>query len=368
MGSLVIAVLAISLIIYAFSSRSEPIKIGFLGVLTGRGADLGISGRNGALLAIEAKNQQGGIHGRQITLIVEDDKLSQEVGVQAAAKLIEQDVEAIIGPMASSVAVAVVDVMNAHRVLAIGPTISTNELTGKDDYFYRVFPYSAQTTKLLAEHVYHRMGIRSVAVVLDVTNRAHTESNLISFQEVFESLGGKIVDTLSFVSGQDIVFTEMAREATKTQPECLYLLTNAMDTAFLCQQLSKMEKQIPIISSDWSLTDDIIQFGGQSVEGILAFHTIDHHSQSERFLQFQKDYRARFGDDPSFSAIHAYDASRILIAALEKNSDRNAIRQTIQEIGTFEGLQTKISFDSNGDVQRKHFLMVIENGEFVTPR
>ena len=63
LGSLVIAVLAISLIIYAFSSRSEPIKIGFLGVLTGRGADLGISGRNGALLAIEAKNQQGGIHG-----------------------------------------------------------------------------------------------------------------------------------------------------------------------------------------------------------------------------------------------------------------------------------------------------------------
>lgn len=366
---LIIPLVIISAILFIFAyihHQSKPIYIGFIGGLTGRTADLGIAGRNGTQLAVEIKNEQGGINGHKVVLLVEDIKQTADMATKAVERLARKKAAAIVGPMTSSMAVSVVPVINEHQIFTISPTVSTNELTGQDDFFYRVYPYSAQTTQLLAKYVFEEKDVRTVMVIYDATNRAHTESNYLAFKEAFESFGGKIAGHLSFLSGADIDFSEMAQQVAKVKPDCLYLLTNAMDSAFICQQLHKIGQKQVIISSDWSLTEEIIGFGGQAVEGITALHTIDRECRTNEFLQFKKHYRDRFGTDPGFAAIHAYDATIILLQALELNQDSHEIRETIRQINSFEGLQTTILFDQFGDVTREHFVIFIQNGEFQT--
>lgn len=342
----------------------DPVKIGFVGGLTGRVADLGIAGRDGAMLAVEEQNDAGGIDGRRIELIVRDDRHDPATAVKADRELIEAGVSAVIGHMTSAMSMVGSPVTNRAKVLMLSPTTSTNALTGIDDFFFRVYPYSAQTTVQLARHVVEVMGHRRVSVLYDTTNRAHTESAYRAFAREIERLGGVIAGATAFHSGPAVNFSGMAQSIMQESPDCLFLLANAMDSAMLCQQLHKQEHRIQVVSSDWSATDEIVQYGGASVEGLFFMHTIDRHSSAPAYKRFKKAFSDRFGRQPGFAASHAYDAAKILLAGLEKNPDRHALPETLRKIGSFSGLQGTIRFDENGDVVREHFPIRIRNGRF----
>ena len=111
---------------------TEPVRLGFLGGISGRFADLGATGRNGALLAVEQRNQRGGIRGRQVELVARDDEQNNEKGLQGLRELVEQNVIGVVGPMTSSIAVAINREAEMARVVLMSPTSVTNALTGKD--------------------------------------------------------------------------------------------------------------------------------------------------------------------------------------------------------------------------------------------
>lgn len=365
MKSCLIFPLGVLVCLFLSCSAKEPIVIGFVGGLTGRIADLGIAGRDGVILAVEEKNREGGIHGRPVELIVKDDAQDPNRAAKVDTELIAEGVAAIIGHMTSSMSVVAVPVMNEHKVLMISPTTSTNELTGRDDYFFRVYPYSAQTSTLLAQYVYRRMGLRKAASVYDVTNRDHTESAFKPFREEFERLGGGVVYVETFLSGPQVQFLEIAKRAIASDPDCLYVLANAMDTAMISQQLCKLGESLQVVTSDWSATDEVLQYGGASVEGMFFMHTVNRDYAEPRYLEFKEAFQARFAYEPGFASIHAYDAAHILFQALEQNGDPSLLPETIRKIEAFQGLQSEIRFDAFGDVTRTHFPIQVRDGHFV---
>jgi branched-chain amino acid transport system substrate-binding protein len=113
----------------------EPIRIGFLGGTSGRVADLGIAGRDGAQLSVEICNQSGGISGRKLQLIIQNDEQTPEIAERGVRELIAEGVLAIIGPMTSAMGVAVVPIVNDAQILIISPTATTEELSGRNDFF-----------------------------------------------------------------------------------------------------------------------------------------------------------------------------------------------------------------------------------------
>ena len=110
--------------------NNKPIKVGFVGGLTGRLSDLGIAGRNGVIMAIEEINKAGGINKRPIELITKDDKQDPEVAVNVDKELIDEGVVAIIGHMTSAMSIAALPLINKKQILMISPTTSTNKLFG----------------------------------------------------------------------------------------------------------------------------------------------------------------------------------------------------------------------------------------------
>lgn len=141
----------------------EPLRIGFIGGLAKRVADLGISGRNGVALAVNLRNQSGGINGRKIELIVEDDKQDPEAAKQAIARLLGHKVEAIIGPMTSVIAMAHVPLANEAKMVMVSPTVTTTKLSGLDDYFLRVIASTTEYAHKSADYHFQQQGQRRIA-------------------------------------------------------------------------------------------------------------------------------------------------------------------------------------------------------------
>ena len=184
-------------------SREEPIRIGFIGGLSGRVADLGISGRNGAILAVEQRNSMGGINGRRVHLVAVDDKQDKDTATREFTSLIDQGVQAIIGHMTSSMSVSTVPLANKHHLVLISPTSTTTHLKDLDDYFLRVCATTDTYGAEMAGYFRNIKKLDRVTVLYDLGNKAYTESWINHFSDEFTRLGGEIVQKVTFTSGPE---------------------------------------------------------------------------------------------------------------------------------------------------------------------
>lgn len=130
----------IAIIISSNKKKNEIINIGFSAQLTGRQAELGVQERNGSQLAIEKANNDGGINGHMLSLIVHDDLGISQEAQNADKELIREGVVAIIGHATTAQTLAGIAEANKAKVIMMGPTVSTPKLSGIDDYFFRIHP------------------------------------------------------------------------------------------------------------------------------------------------------------------------------------------------------------------------------------
>jgi branched-chain amino acid transport system substrate-binding protein len=345
-------------------SKSQPLKIGFVGGLTGRVADLGVAGRDAVILAVDEKNHAGGINGRNVQLIIKDDRQDAESAKQAVRELIREQVAAIIGPMTSSMAVVMQPLIDAARVVTISPTVKTNQLSARDDYFLRVTTPLSKNSEQIAAYAVQRRDLKKFAVVYDVSNRAFTETWLDYFTRQLVDYGGQIVLAEAFTSQPDVHFLPIAKRVIQANPDAVLLLSSAIDTALLAQQIRKMGSQVPLFSSEWAFTTDLISFGGHAVDGMMSLHSFNANSKEPRYLSFKARFVERFGYEPSFATALAYDAAVFLFAGLARNADPDTLKGTLLSIGAFPGLQSTITIDRYGDVERRLFLTVVKDGHF----
>jgi branched-chain amino acid transport system substrate-binding protein len=346
--------------------NKTSIKVGFAGCLSGRLSDLGTAGRNGLMLAVEQVNEAGGINGRPVDLIIKDDKHDPDVAIQVDKELIEEGVVAIIGHMTSAMSVAAVPLINKEKMLMISPTTSTNELTGIDDYFLRICPESKTQTDQLASHAFNIMNLRKMAGVYDLSNRAFAEGLYKNFTSEFKKMGGTVVFTKTFTSGEEVSYLDLAKTLLASDPEGLFMIAGALDTAMICQQVRKFGSELPIISSAWAFTPDLIQHGGSAVEGLIFSESFYKESKHENYLKFKTQFSERFGKEPGFAETFSYEATQVLVTALLKINNVKQLKDTILKQQIFSGLQGDIRIDQYGDAKRKRFLITVKDGQFIT--
>ena len=342
-----------------------PVEVGFIGGLSGRVADLGVSALDGARLAIEEQNAKGGIHGHPIQLTAEDDRQDEEAAKAAFEALAARHVEAIIGPMTSAMGTFLAPLANDSKTTLISPTVTTRDLSGIDDYFLRVIADTRSYAEASARFEYSQRAIKSFVILGDSTNRPYTDSWTRDFIAAFTAQGGTIPATLPFKSGMIGDFGPLARQAVQTRAEGVLILANAADAAQLCQQIRLADPQIPIVSSEWSATERFIELGGTAVEGVFTSQFVDRESVQEPYAGFRRLFLDRFQQEPGFAGIAGYDAAAVLITALKQRHSGESVRDAILRIADFKGLQGSIHIDRFGDSWRPTYITVIRDGKYV---
>jgi len=352
------------LLALAACSPPEPLKLGFLGGLSGRVADLGEAGRNGTLLAVEEANTAGGVNRRKIELLIYDDEQQAAAAVKATEALIAARVEAIIGPMTSSMGDAILPVATRAGMVVVSPTVTASSLSGKDDILFKVAPSVETSTRLSAAFEYAR-GVRRAAIVNDLSNRAYTADWAGHFRRDFTALGGEVVAEASLTSGDDASYTEAITKIAKAKPDLLHLVANAVDTVRLTQLARNLGLTLPVTTSTWAATEHLIQLGGRTVEGVTLTQFFNRDDASPRYRAFSTAYTARFKQEPGFASVAAYDATRSILTALAKAGKGQPLKEALLTAGPYEGLQDRWNFDRYGDAQRQTHISVVRNGRLV---
>lgn len=364
-------VLVVLLLGLAGCSRApEPVKVGFVGTLTGRISDLGVGVRNGVLLAVDAVNEAGGIAGRPLELIVRDDANDPETARRVLEELAAKGVVAVIGHTSSSMSVASLPALDDLGLILLSPTSTSNALSGLDDLFFRVSQPHGIEAELHARFILEELGVRSVLVVHDMANAAFTEDWISHFHPYFLARGGNPPGRLPFISGETPVFSQLAEEVRASGAEAVVIIAGAVDTAMLCQHLALRDVQAYRLATGWVMSPELFQRGGRSVEGLYVSHVHDDQHPGEAFQAFRRAYQDRYQNLPGFGAAYGYDAVIALGLALERawreegNFSTPALKDALLQVESYPGLQGDFSLDRHGDPWRAYHMSRVVGREF----
>ncbi|MCB1955966.1 MAG: ABC transporter substrate-binding protein [Rhodocyclaceae bacterium] len=348
----------------AACAPEEPIRIGFVGALTGRGADIGESSRNAVQLAVEEWNAEGGLRGRPIELVVRDDRTSAEGGAQAARELADARVAVAIGPNISAVATGIVPVINERQLLTISPTVSSLAFAGSDDMFLRINWTTRDNAQIYAERYVGTLARKRVAIAFDLNNEVFSRSWAEEFERAAAGMGGEVVSEAGLDGNLPTSFAEVAGRLLEHDPDAILMVANAVDVARLAQQIRKSNASVPLIAAEWAGSEQLIEMGGRAIEGLELVQAYDRESKTERYTRFRHAYLERFQREPGYASVAAYDAAIVALEGMKRQKDNESLKQAILGGPAFEGLQQPVEFDRFGDSKRKAFFVRVRDGRF----
>lgn len=343
-------------------ASTEPIKIGFIGPLTGGIASIGVVMRNAAIMKVNEINETGGINGRLIKLVIEDGRCTGTDAASAAQKLIHVDqVVAIHGGECSSETLAAAPIAEAAGIVMLSPISSSPDVTDAGEFIFRNYPSDALKTVTMANY-FKEKGYEKVAIITENTDFSTAFRNSLA-----EKIGENAIVFDEIVEPDTKDFRTLMARLKDIEFDVFFPNANLATTmGLMVQQFREQELTQPMISHDVGDTPDIVQIAGEAAEG---FRIINLPSIGEE-TAFGQKYIAAYGKPESAMsfAAHSYDAMDILTHAIaEVGTDGDAIRQYLNSMGEYEGEAGIFSFDENGDaLGYKYALREIQNGEFIT--
>lgn len=353
----------LSALLLAGCDDPAPVKIGFIGGLSGRSADIGEASRNAVQLAVMEAGRNGGIDGRAIELLVRDDANDPATAEAAVRELHAAGVAAIIGPNVSSIASGMLPAVNELKLVTISPTVSSLAFADQDDFLFRINWTTRDNARIYARH-YHDRGLRRIAAAIDLRNRIFSESWLEEFATAFQAAGGSVVASDLFDSASERGYSATAERLLASDAEAILLIANGVDTAQLAQQIRKHDDRILLIAAEWAASERLLFLGGSAIEGLELAQSYDRNGTSEEFVRFRDSYRKQFDQDPGYSSVAAYDAATVLFRALHERRNGQSLKDALVGLPAIAGLQQPIKFNRFGDADRQAFFVVVRDGKF----
>jgi branched-chain amino acid transport system substrate-binding protein len=365
---LVILIIGVSIYVGMLKSpainSNEPIKIGVIGTMSGFAAYFGENQLKGLELAKEAINENGGINGQLVELIVEDSQASPLKSLTAAKKLVEVDqVKYIIGDSWSSTVPSFLPITNQSEIIVISPVASLNDLS-VDDYFFRTVPKTQMMMKNLASYAYYGLGARKVGI-MQLSNEFGHE-NAAAFTTEFEALGGEIVGHEIFPSDRTDLKSELIKIKVKN-PDTIFNIQSGALLGLMMKQSKELGIEVNWIASYGAENATLIKEYPKISSGLIYPFFYDINSSEPGISEFASAYEKKYNETPNYINAGAYDALNILAKVIAENPDQDAqaIKKALLEVENYQGGSGLISFDSNGDVNKDIFIKQIQESEFV---
>ncbi len=358
----------ISLLLFLVAcGEPEPIRIGFVGTLSGRHSEIGVAARNAAILKIDEINEAGGIKGRPIQLVVRDSLGDPAKCQEILESMMDEGFTFILGPLFSQMAEVTLNVIEGRDVLVMTPTMSTDYLTGRDDNLIRTCSTTSMQAEQLAKRA-HDMGLKKVAVVYDLSNRRYTELLYESYREHAEALGMDISKVLTLDKANTKGMLPVAERLLSVDSDGVLMCLSAIDAANLSQQIRKLGSDTQFFGVSWSQTEDLIIQGGKAVEGmqLIAFKSYGNPSPAQ--TAFDKLYYDRYKQTASFVSGRCYEAVGVLSRGMAESEslDAKSVKETILGIGEFQGLNTTLNIDRFGDSVTGYFGVTVKDGKYIS--
>ena len=346
-------------------SDRQGIKFGFFGALTGPTATFAISGKNGATLAVEQINAAGGVLGKPLVLLAEDDRGEAAEAASVVSKLITRDhVVALIGEQASSRTLAAAPIAQSYHVPMISPTSTNVEVTKKGDYIFRMCFIDPYQGKALATFARRDLKAPTAAILVDA--RSDYSMGLAeAFRTAFTEQGGRVIDELKYTEGDSDFSAQLTALGPKA-PDVLVIPGYYTDAGLIARQARALGLKAVLLGADGWDSPKLIEIGGEAIEGayLSNHYSVDDPSPSVR--QFVDAYKARFGSEPDSIATLTYDATRLLADAITRagSTEGKRVRDAMASTRDFAAVTGSVTMDADRNPLKAAVILKVDGGRF----
>jgi len=368
----ILALLSLSLSCRQSSSSGPPkdhttIKIGFFGDLSGPTFNFGESAKNGLLMAADEINQGGGIDGRRIDVVIDDDGGSPEKAATLTARLIDQDkVVAIIAGGTSGNSRAAAPKAQSAKIPLISPSSTDPAVTQVGDYIFRACFVDAFQGEVMARFAANTLKAKKAAILFDF-NSPYGRGLTDYFELSFSKLGGQIVSKLSYTQG-DVDFKGQLSTLQSSAPDVIYIPGYYGDVAVIAKQARMIGLTQPLLGADGWDAPELWQLGGDSLNGsfITTHYSVDDPSPA--IQRFVHEYKQRYGNlTPDAHAALAYDAMRVLVDAIARahTTESTQLRDSLAKTKGFAGVTGVISMDSDRNAVKPAVVLKLQDARYI---
>lgn len=342
----------------------DDILIGHFASMTGSTATFGQSTDRGIRMAMDKINAGGGVMGRKIRVITEDNQGRPEEAVNAALKLINQNnVVALLGEVASSRSIAVAPIAQQAKVPMLSPSSTNPKVTEAGDYIFRgcfIDPFQGSA---MASFAVEDLGLKKIAVFTDVKNDYSTGLAQF-FKEKIQELGGEIIADESYSEG-DVDFRAQLTSIKAKNPDAIFIPGYYTEFGLIARQARSLGITAPMLGGDGWDSDKTFEIGGDAINGCYYSNHYSPDDPRPEVQQFVGDYRSLYGVTPDAMAVLGYDAMMILSDAIRRagSTDGAKIRDALAQTVDFKGVAGLISIDAQRNAQKPLVVLKIDQGK-----
>jgi len=357
---IVILTLAIVFVLVQQVKKPKVIKIGAIFSQTGSIAPYGEKALEGFHLGIEEMKKDG----LMVEVVLEDTQSNPQDAVSAFQKLATvHKVPVIIGPEASSLAMAIAPLANQYKIVLFAPTVSVDAYTTPNDYTFRNWPAARLIAEKMAYVAYEKLNLRKMAI-LHINNDMGV-SYITSFKKKFEVLGGKVIVTESY-SPDATDFRTQLTKIKAAHPEALYLIGH-VEMGQVLKQMKELSLSLRILSGIGIEGPKTKEIAGDLMNGIIYTTPAYNPNLNDPIIaNYERSFRKQYNKQSEIFAAATYDTVKILEKVLKgKSKTSDQIKNALFKIKDFHGVTGIISFDFNGDVIKDIAVKEVINGEFI---
>ncbi|HET9396461.1 MAG TPA: ABC transporter substrate-binding protein, partial [Nitrospiraceae bacterium] len=345
----------------------DPIRIGNSSPLTGALAYQGEQEQNGIRLAIQEINAKGGVLGRPLEVVSEDNKCNPTEAVSAASRLLERRVSVLLGAHCSSATIASMPLVQNAKIPLVTP-ISTNpkitEATGKDgnDWVFRLNPSDAMLADAIGAYISEAGTIKKVAIVAEDTDYGRGGADAL--RKKAESAGIAIISVDHFPLQQPDFTPILTRiQLRGAEAVAIYMsLPDQLNFFRQFQQVGGKAKFTGRVELGGKHLPDLLKSG--VLEGASSVFPYSPQLDTPENNRFVATFKQRFGEEPIYAAAASYEAVYVIADAIRRAgaSDPAAIQAALKKTNYKSMLGIDISFDEKNQAHNVAIILQVKDG------
>ncbi len=344
---------------------ADTIKLGVAGAHSGDLASYGLPSVKAAELVVEKINAAGGVLGKQVELLVEDDVCKPEVAGNTATKLVSEGANVVMGHICSGATKAAMGFYKEAKIVAMSPSATNPDLTLSGDYpnFFRTIPHDAKQAQLQVKFATEVLKVKKAAILHDKGDYGKGQAELA--EKYFKEAGVEIV-LFEGVTPGAVDYSAIVTKVRRKKPELVVWGGYHPEASKIVTLMRKKKMDTLFMGADGVKDDTFIKVAGEYAEGVYATGPMDISSNPLAKLA-KEEHQKKYGSDPGAFFDAAYAATLALLNAIEKagSTDYDAIVKALKTeyVDTPLG---KIRFDENGDATGIGFTVYrVAGGQFV---
>ena len=347
--------------------KSNEINIGANFEITGNVANYGGMALDGLKLAIKQANDEGGINGKKINLIVADNKSEASEAANAATKLISTDkVKVLVGPATTSNVLATTQIATDNKIPLIAPTGTSPKITVENGqvkpFIFRSCFIDPLQGDVMATFASKTLQAKTAAVFID-SSSDYSKSLGQVFKEKFEAAGGKVLIEEAFLQ-KDQDFKSTLTKIKAANADVIFVPAYYEEVGKIVKQARELGITVPMLGTDGWDDAKLVEIAGAASLDNTFFST--HYSAQDKEVQgFVEAFKAEYNKDANVFAALGYDAGKMLIDAIKRagSDDPEKIRKALEETKDLQVATGTITIDKNHDPIKSAVILEMKNGE-----